>query len=638
MVTHCTDLEHDGASGESEVVEQTTLALPQRPRRTTVLLSRDQLLTITRTRSHASNEDTDDDDDEKEEDSFIDEESLQPVDRKGYTDSVVSAKSKIDLEKSTGSSIEKLPMVSTSTAGPTLTSTASDIDPVLSQPGALQVRGVHLTTLGEDEGNIEGMTNPPSGRVATAKVISHDELEAQIRQQVLSEAVVAEVVTSSPEPTKSFPNETPTKRNILFFFFMFLLLLVGVVGLTAWVVIRRSHADDDTIIPDKEAGGAISPGPQDNNDATLQDNELLAGNDASPDDDKYTDDNSNTDDYQSTDVGLDNLLTVLEAKSPLVTEVNSPQYKAYQWMYDNDIDPDDSFFWDYYALATLYFATNGPATWTRRDNWLNHTTSPCNWYPGTLCRHDENDRNDGARLQESQPTMIKTLVLSDNQLDGSLPDEISLFTALEVLILDDNPLLVGSLISTIGSLPSLLQFSARRVGFVGTFPSGLDRLTQLRSFELQGVTGMNGTSFPTELWTLPQLSLLSLEGIGVTGSLPQTTQSPVEVYLGGNLLTGSLPDLTDSDWIRLQVLDLKNNELSGTIPSGLSRRWPDSLSVLKLEGNNFVGEVASCNSFEERTINSGVSPVFSSDCLDDVQCECCTSCCSRGNNCQESDR
>jgi len=264
---------------------------------------------------------------------------------------------------------------------------------------------------------------------------------------------------------------------------------------------------------------------------------------------------------------------------------------------------------------------------------LNHTISLCDWYPGNLCRPSLNSRNNGSRLEQDKQKVI-TLDLGSNELDGTLPDEVALLTDLQFLILDDNPLLSGSLVSSIGSLSSLTDFSARRVGFIGSFPSGLNRLTQLQTFELQGTSGMSGATLPTELWTLPELNVLSLEGVGITGSIPASPVCPHEVYLKDNQLVGSIPTLYEGDWSNLEVLDLRNNELTGTIPSGLSHVWEQSLLVLRLEGNNLVGNVTICDDYEKSIVTSGASHAFSVDCLGPVTCNCCTLCCSDGTECE----
>ena len=64
---------------------------------------------------------------------------------------------------------------------------------------------------------------------------------------------------------------------------------------------------------------------------------------------------------------------------------------AFQWVFSNDVtvdpcdEPDVAI--QHYALAVLYFSTNG-AGWTSTDDaWLSITADPCAWH-GIVCNED----------------------------------------------------------------------------------------------------------------------------------------------------------------------------------------------------------------------------------------------------------
>ncbi len=99
---------------------------------------------------------------------------------------------------------------------------------------------------------------------------------------------------------------------------------------------------------------------------------------------------------------------------------------------------------DCQALVALHTATNG-AGWTNSTGWL-ATTTPCTWY-GVTC--------------DSVSSQVVDLVLSSNQLSGTLPVELGNLTGLQTLYLDSNQL-SGPIPSQLGNLTALLTLDLSR--------------------------------------------------------------------------------------------------------------------------------------------------------------------------------
>ncbi|XP_020229764.1 probable LRR receptor-like serine/threonine-protein kinase At1g67720 isoform X2 [Cajanus cajan] len=90
--------------------------------------------------------------------------------------------------------------------------------------------------------------------------------------------------------------------------------------------------------------------------------------------------------------------------------------------------------------------------------------------------------------------------------------------------------------------------------------------------------------------TPPRITKIILSRRNVKGEIPpelSNMESLTELWLDGNLLTGSLPDM--SKLINLKIVHLENNKLSGRLPSYLGSL--PSLQALFIQNNSFSGEI-----------------------------------------------
>lgn len=122
----------------------------------------------------------------------------------------------------------------------------------------------------------------------------------------------------------------------------------------------------------------------------------------------------------------------------------TPQNRALEWLANDTFEGyySDGKFIQRYALATLYFATNGES-WSNNSQWLDNEDECGRWFSfvasGLPC-----DPSTGG---------VTKLWLEKNNLEGTLPKEIGLLTSLVELVLNQNDL--GSTIpSEIGELVS----------------------------------------------------------------------------------------------------------------------------------------------------------------------------------------
>ncbi|XP_062028811.1 receptor-like protein EIX2 [Rosa rugosa] len=231
---------------------------------------------------------------------------------------------------------------------------------------------------------------------------------------------------------------------------------------------------------------------------------------------------------------------------------------------------------------------------------------------------------------------LRVLWLSENQLNGSVPESVGQLSSLETLYLSGNSLsgvITEAHFLNLSRLQSLdlsgnrfsinlssdwnppfqltdwLGMSSCKVG--PAFPKWILRQTNITYLFLSNA-GLSGK--------LPNLSSTSLRYVNLSsnlfsGALPSfspmlqylylsnnrfsgplsslcATQAPNWEYLdiSKNLLSGELPNC----WMQfqeLQVLDLGKNKLSGKIPSSLGNL--QGIAILRLHDNNFSGELPS---------------------------------------------
>ena len=190
------------------------------------------------------------------------------------------------------------------------------------------------------------------------------------------------------------------------------------------------------------------------------------------------------------------------------------------------------------ALVALYDSTDG-ANWTNSTNWKIDDDLGT-WY-GVLVTSDGR---------------VTDLNLANNNLVGTLPDELGNLTSLRALTLNENQLT--------GKIPDL---SASLVYvYLG------DNLLTGAIPALSGLT---------------RLQLLSLEQNQLTGEIPDLSATLAYVYLSDNLLTGEIPDL--SSLTGLTYLYLNQNQLTGEIPASLGGLT--GLTNLYLNQNQLTGEI-----------------------------------------------
>jgi hypothetical protein len=168
-----------------------------------------------------------------------------------------------------------------------------------------------------------------------------------------------------------------------------------------------------------------------------------------------------------------------------------------------------------YALATIYYATGGDE-WTRCSS---SSSSSCG--EGNDARYLSSRSHlewDGVNGRDGMVTMLD---LGNRGLSSSdfLPPEIVLFCpTLELLWINDNSELRGTLPSYIGEFSNLASLSIQRTSMSGTLPDSIYSLRKLTSIRMYG--SKFGGEISNDIGNLVGLKWLWLHDNDFAGTLP----------------------------------------------------------------------------------------------------------------------
>ncbi|GAB2227880.1 hypothetical protein Droror1_Dr00009708 [Drosera rotundifolia] len=164
---------------------------------------------------------------------------------------------------------------------------------------------------------------------------------------------------------------------------------------------------------------------------------------------------------------------------------------------------------------------------------------------------------------------LRVLSLSRNYLTGSLGPELSQVTSLQMLNLSHN-------------------------GFSGQIPNNIVDMGSIRSLDLSG-NSLSGSIPESVFENCLSLQFISLAGNALQGSVPGSLSqcsALSSLNLSSNHFSGNpFPGYNSGIWAlnSLRVLDLSNNQFSGSVPVGISSLH--YLKELHLQGNQFSGPI-----------------------------------------------
>ena len=259
----------------------------------------------------------------------------------------------------------------------------------------------------------------------------------------------------------------------------------------------------------------------------------------------------------------------------------SPQKRALHWLTSDPALMSYSIpqMIQRFALKTFYYATNGGSdeesagseqqSWLETGGWrqigsdggqqpLQHE---CQWYS----THEDNTIEPPCNEQG----VYTVLSLRRNNLQGSLPAELSLLTSLQIVDLELNSI-ESNLPSELGLLTNLKTFVVRANDVTGGIPSELGVLSNTLvnlQLDTNALTGF----IPEELSLLTNLVNLTMDDNQLTGSIPTQLGALTNLenfLLHDTQITGRIPTEI-GQWRMLKSLSLRDTLLTETLPTEL---------------------------------------------------------------------
>ncbi|KAJ6301646.1 hypothetical protein OIU77_015871 [Salix suchowensis] len=180
--------------------------------------------------------------------------------------------------------------------------------------------------------------------------------------------------------------------------------------------------------------------------------------------------------------------------------------------------------------------------------------------------------------------MLKHRVLKNQNLEGSLPPDLSRFPYLQEIDLSRN-YLNGSIPREWGAT-QMTTISIIGNRFTGPIPKEIGNISSLVSFTVE-FNQFSGV-LPPELGNLSRLEKLHLTSNNFTGQLPAAFEKLTtlkDFRIGDNQFTGEIPNLIQN-WTNLQKLVIQGSGLSGQIPPRIAvlEKMTD-LRISDLQGN-----------------------------------------------------
>lgn len=324
----------------------------------------------------------------------------------------------------------------------------------------------------------------------------------------------------------SEPRSKPKKGKKCLIFVVVLLLIGGGVGAALGYILTRDKNTDAA----KSSGADANAGADAENDAgaipadvPTSDNqdepvELFPIAETTP---------TTPEEYVKEDVALNILRNILPTKA--YTALSDPYIDTAQSDAFDFILKDDEFVYDWdglastpvdsdaqtnliqrYTAATIFISTDGK-DWENNDGWMGRT-NVCSWF-GVGCDENglitsltlsNNNLNGPIPADLSILENVHTIEMHKNSLNGELPSSLFEMKELKILYLDDNEL-EGEISDKIGQMSKLEKLTLNDNELSGELPPEIGELENLDMLWLYNNPDITG-NIPSEIGNCQKLS------------------------------------------------------------------------------------------------------------------------------------
>jgi len=298
--------------------------------------------------------------------------------------------------------------------------------------------------------------------------------------------------------------------------------------------------------------------------------------------------------------------TIESSVGEKVFQKGTTEYQALQWLANEDplqlpVNSKMEEIVERFVLVNLYYATNGPE-WKKQFDFLTGK-SVCEW-------NDNNLQDLGIYCDDKGK--VNNVELSNNNLVGTLPEDVGLLTLVDEFRVAENAL-EGTVPSSLGIMQELIGLDLSKNKFHGVFSQSFGQLVNLENarFSFNNIQGFDGIGIWKQLPNLKELHLnhnnitgfvgdwgnceslvvLDLSHNQITGTIPDTNFGPGKalkyVYFTDNLISGPIGSTFLKNLVSLVKLDAAYNQITGTLPNEVGTL--STLETLRLTQNRMMG-------------------------------------------------
>lgn len=293
---------------------------------------------------------------------------------------------------------------------------------------------------------------------------------------------------------------------------------------------------------------------------------------------------------------VDRALAILTAVSKVtpndgvLNNSTSPQGFAVNWLINDDslqIDPCTyPTVEQRYSLATLFASTVGDS-WLNKTGWLSGVAE-CEWF-AVVCNAD--GRVERLELRTYATLLKFTPIVTDLWFTTERRVQILTFLFALIYVTEQNNL-EGSIPDELRAMPALQSLDFYKNALAGTLPTVLNELTDLMFLDVEE-NQLTGPAF-VDVTGLTKLATYRVSINALTGTVPErwwpdrAPSALTELWFAQNFLVGTLPD-TIGVHTQLSSLIFNGNTFTGSLPSELGQL--NMLEQLQAQDNKFTSTI-----------------------------------------------